>query len=76
MRKAVESYQSEKLKLGVSIDEPATAEHAVAPVGVYKYHIDHRTTLQRFLVNSQTQEIQVAGSTTRRSFSLEGVMHF
>lgn len=71
MRKAVESYQGEKLKLGISIDESATATNPVATVGVYEYHTDHRTTLQRFLVNSQTQEIRVVDPMTSRSISLE-----
>lgn len=71
MRKAVESYQGEKLKLGISIDESATASNPVATVGVYEYHTDHRTTLQRFLVNAQTQEIRVVDPLTSRSISLE-----
>lgn len=67
MRQAVENYQGEKLKLGISIDESATAVNPVATVGVYGYHTDHRTTLQRFLVNAQTQEIQVVDRVNGRS---------
>jgi hypothetical protein len=41
MRQAVESYQGEKLKLGISIDESATASNPVTTVGVYEYHSEH-----------------------------------
>lgn len=71
MRKAVESYQGEKLKLGISIDESATTTNPITTVGVYEYHTDHRTTLQIFLVNSQTQEIRVVDRVNGRSISLE-----
>lgn len=70
MRQAVENYAGEKLKLGISIDELATASNPVTTVGVYEYHSDHRTTLQRFLVNTQTREIRVQDRLTGGSISL------